>query len=395
MNYSNASPATIQTSFADYLEMLEPDVPTQLVAESCFTRIKELASHLPGFLAFSPFGFECPLGEDEAEADFLFSLQACNSGHLLLAGEMKEHDFDKSLFKIPQWSRARRFGELWANPPDPLFSGIDNVWMEFDLASAPITQDAYAPSFFCAPFKSLSDIQIDHLGVDEALNVLATVFLKLNDSYPPAACLQQWKHCLEILPNIRSLYEVGFMIARPDSNTLRLCIVFTKWHTLKVLLHGLGWSGDFRNLDSFFKRLNTFFDHFTLHIDLGKTIGGKIGIECMFPYLGWPVGEQRWSSFLDLLTGEGLCRTIKRNALRQYPGYRATNMHACPIPLKNIAYRQFPLYRSFFVRIIYHIKLVLDASGEWQAKAYIGINHYWKSLAGVKERDNGPWGIIC
>lgn len=394
MNDANGSQRSIQTSFADYLKMLEPDVSTRLVSESCFSRIKDLASHLPGCLAFSPFGFECPLGADDAEADFLFSLQKYNLGPAVLAGQQKENDFDTSLFQIPQWRQVRGFGELWANPTEPLYSGIDDVWMEFDIASVPGTQNAHAPSLFLAPFVALSDSFIEKLSANEALNFLGTIFMKLNGRYPPAACLKNWKFSLENLPNIRNLFQVGFMIARPDSSMLRTCVAFNNMDNLKVLLDLLKWPGDFRNLDLFSRKLNTFFDSFALHLDLGETVSGKIGIECQFRYHQGSAHGPRWLPFLDVLTEMGLCQMDKRNALIQYPGYRETNMHACPIPLKNMACRHFPLYRSFFVRINYHIKLVLDLSGEWKAKAYLGINHLWKGLMDVTERNNGPWGII-
>lgn len=394
MNEMKASTSAIQTSFWDYLEMLKPDVPAHLVSKSSFPRIRNLVTRLPGCLAFTPFGFECPLGDDAAEADFLFTLLKINSGPAILSGQQKGHNFDTSLLRIPQWRRVRRFGELWADPREPSFAGIDDVWMEFDIASVSAAHDVNAPSIFFGPFWSFRKPGLILPGADEAAQFLVTAFVHLNDRWPAEASIRNWKHCLEILPCMGILFQVGFMIARPDSNMLRMVVAVDDANTLKTFLNGVGWPGDFRNLEPVLENLSSFGLSFSLNLDVGETISGKIGIECRFPRRLAPTQEPRWFTFLDYLTGEGLCRPEKRNALLQYSGCIETDMHACPIPLRKMASRHFPLYRSFFVRIISHVKLVLDVSGEWKAKAYLGIKHFWKGLMGVNERANGPWGII-
>jgi hypothetical protein len=53
------------------------------------------------------------------------------------------------------------------------------------------------------------------------------------------------------------------------------------------------------------------------------------------------------------------------------------------------------LYRSFFVRSIYHVKLAYDGSARWEAKVYLGVDHLWKGLSGEPERGRGRWGIIA
>jgi len=369
--------ACIRAPFSDYINMLKPDVPRQLVSESSFSNIEMLASLVPGCLAFSTFGFECPLGVDGAEADFLFSLRKDNSGPAILSGRMPQHDFDPSLLAIPQWSQVRRFGTLWDSPPSPIFDGMDDVWMEFEVASAHAAQNVRAPSIFFRPCRSASKTHA--WNPEDALEQIATVFAQLKGRRPPDACTRNWMRCLERLPRLTALFQVGIMIARSDSNTLRMCILTEGPESLRTLLRDIGWSGDFGGLDPMLHRLEPLFDRLSLHMDLGEEISGKIGIECQFPERKSPAREPRWRPFLDFLTGEGLCRAAKRDALIQYPGYRETELATCPAPLQRVAYRHFPLYRSFFVRSIYHIKLVMEPPGKWSAKAYLGVNHLWKA----------------
>lgn len=388
---SNPADTSFQVSFADYLELLQSDLPVQLVSESSFMRIRDLASRLPGFLAFSSFGFECPLGTAQGDADFLFSLQKKNAGPALLAGQLEGRDFDGSLLAIPQWQQVRRFGMWWAEPPSPLVAGIDDVWMEFDIATASALQNVKAPSLFFAPFLSLQSSPGSAQDDRETwLLLLTTAFRKLNERSPSDVCIDNWRRCLDILPGATNLFQVGMMIARPGSEMLRTCISVENRHVLRNVLNKMEWPGNYRNLDPMLEKISTLFDGFNLHLDLGETTSGKIGIECMFPCRKGPQQEPRWFPFLDLLEAEGLCRPDKRDALLSYPGYRETDLQACPAPLKAVACRHFPLYRSFFVRTVYHIKLVLDSSGTWTAKAYLGVNHFWKGIMEGKE----PAGLI-
>ena len=124
----------IVSPFSHYLDLLKHDLPDELISDVSFSKIRKMASQVPGALAFSAFGFECRMGDREPAADFLFSLLKNNSGPEILSGELPENDFDTVLFSIPQWKQVRCFGEQWANPPDPLYAGIDDVWLEFDVS---------------------------------------------------------------------------------------------------------------------------------------------------------------------------------------------------------------------------------------------------------------------
>jgi hypothetical protein len=383
----------IVSPFSHYLDLLKHDLPDELISDVSFSNIRKMASQVPGALAFSAFGFECRMGDREPAADFLFSLQKNNSGPEILSGKLPESDFDTDLFSIPQWRQVRCFGEQWADPPEPLYAGIDDVWLEFDV-SDPSGQAGKAPSLFFAPFHATRDLHGKDPDPNEGLRLLETVFFWLKGRAPGVSATRGWKKCLEILPRVPDLFQVGLMIARSDSDTLRMCIQAPDGVAVKRILSRLGWPGNYSTLDDILKKIAPFFDRLCLHVDVGADISGKIGIECKFPHRRDSSREPLWYPFLDFLLETGLCLPAKRSGLLAYPGYRSTNMDMCPPPLARMADHLYPLYKSFFVRTLYHVKLVFRENGELEAKAYLGINHLWKGLVDDSELERGRWGII-
>ena len=166
----------IVSPFSHYLDLLKPDLPDELISDASFSKIRKVASQVPGALAFSAFGFECRLGAREPAADFLCSLQKNNSGPEILSGKLPENDFDTFLFSIPQWKQVRCFGEQWADPPDPLYAGIDDVWLEFDVSDSS-EQGVKAPSLFFSPFYTKGNLYGNVPDPDEGLRLLEKVFL--------------------------------------------------------------------------------------------------------------------------------------------------------------------------------------------------------------------------
>ena len=386
------------TPLSRYLDLLKADIIGGLVSVKSFSKIEKIAAGIPGALVFSPFGFECPLGVEEGVADFLFSLTKDNSGPEILAGELPEHDFNGSFFQVPHlnrvWHRVRRFGKRWADPRAHLYHSIDNVWLELDIASG--TQEGMAaPSLFFAPFAAENRFQGTLSTPKEGLRPLEAVFFCLKGRAPKDSIRRNWEKCLGMLSRLTNLFQVGYMIARSDSDTLRMCITVPDGTTLKRYLAHVNWPGDFGRLDFVLQKISPLFPTLYLHVDVGTEVSGKIGIECKFPYHRGPSREPRWHPFLDFLLKAGCCVPEKKKALLAYPGYGKTPENGCPRALAEMAERRHPLYRSYFVRTIYHVKLVLTETGNLEAKAYMGVNHLWKGVRPEEsKRGRGPWGII-
>lgn len=382
----------VENPISEYLDFLRPTIPQELISDVSYSHIRDLASLVPGALAFSAFGFECRLGDREPAADFLFSLQKDNSGPKILSGKLPENDFDASLFSIPQWNQVRYFGKQWADPPSPLYGGIDDVWLEFDI-SAPGGRGADIPSLFFSPFINYHHYNQGALSVEKELRLLENIFFWIKGRSASALAIQNWRKCLETLPSLKQLFQVGLMLSRSDSDRLRMCIALDHG-TFKRYLSHIHWPGDFEKLDPVLEKLSTLFERLYLHIDVGSAISGKIGIECKFPKRKGPSREPRWYPFLDYLVEKGLCLPSKRDGLLAFPGYRKTDINVCPGPLQELARRLTSSHSSFFVRTLYHVKLVYMETETWEAKGYFGINHLWKGLWGDNETGRGKWGII-
>lgn len=382
----------VKCPISQYLDFLRPTIPKELISDESYSHIGNMASLVPGALAFSAFGFECCLGDRESAADFLFSLQKDNSGPEILSGKLPENDFDASLFSIIQWNQVRYFGKQWADPPSSLYGGIDDVWLEFDI-STPGARGAKVPSLFFSPFIEYHQHNQGALSVEKGLRLLENIFRWVKGKSPGPSAIQNWRKCLEMLPSLKQLFQVGLMLSRSGSHSLRLCMALDH-ETFKRYLSNIHWPGDLEKLDSVLKKLSTLFESLYLHVDVGSAISGKIGIECKFPKRKGPSREPRWYPFLDNLVEKGLCLPSKRDGLLAFPGYRKTDINACPRPLQELAHRLTLSHSSFFVRTIYHVKLVYRETETWEAKGYFGINHLWKGLWGDNETGCGKWGII-
>ncbi len=379
--------------FSNYLDLIRPDIPESLISTAAFSQIQEFASRLPGLLAFSTFGFECRLGNRDAEADFLFSLHKNNSGPQILSGNLPKHDFDASVFEIPQWRQVRHFGRQWLYPPSPLFSGIDDVWLEFDLCKSP-AHGSHAPSLFMAPFIDFSPRDQEALDLTDGLNIIQTIFEWLTGQKPDRRALSNWQKCLEILPSLRLLFQMGFMLARPQVDKLRMCIIAKDHQIARQYLRHIQWPGNICSVMPMLEQLSALFDVLYLHIDAGESISAKLGIECKFPKRKGPAREPRWFPFLDFLVDQGLCLAEKREGLLAFPGYRVTDRHTCLQPLRERIEKLQWSHTSFFVRTLYHIKLVYHVDQSWEAKGYLGIDHLWKDFLGNGKSGQNPYDII-
>jgi hypothetical protein len=121
----------------------------------------------------------------------------------------------------------------------------------------------------------------------------------------------------------------------------------------------------------------------SLNIDVGETIGPKIGLECFFDGNRQPKREPRWGTFLDSLVRSGLCRAGKREALLKYPGYvdeKATDV-TWPAALRRASRLLGGRSLSTFVRSLHHVKIVYRLGEPLEAKAYLSGNHHWHTPA--------------
>ncbi len=381
------------TSLAQYLELIRPHISEDLISEKSYADIRRIALHIPGALAFSTFGFECRLGVPAADADFLFSLHSDNSGPEILAGKLPGNDFPPEFFNYPVWSRIRDFGRLWADPPSPHYENLDDVWLEFDIDTFP---KALIPSLFFGP---LDRFEKDGPGLnpfkaEDLLTLIESVYAHTRGRSPGPAMVSKCQSCIKNLGRLKSLFQVGIMLGRPGADGIRMCVSVPSGKAVTGYLNAVGWPGDVDKLQPMLEKLSPWFDSLALHLDVSDELSPGIGIECKFLKRRGPDREPLWHDFLDFLVESGLCLPRKRDALLAFPGYCPTDLDACPPSLKRLADRLEMFYRSFFVRTIYHVKLVYNEKSEWEAKGYLGVNHIWKGIRGDYDKGRGRWGIV-
>jgi hypothetical protein len=366
--YANEAPL----SLAEYLQPLTPYLPAELISPAAFSQIQSIARTLPGTLAYSLLGFECRLGEDAPVADFLLSARAAVGGREALAGLGTG---DGPALPLPDhavWQQVRAFAMAWADPRSPLYEGIDNIWLEFDV---PETGTATpVPSVFvgfqtttspepCAPASepaALPDVILTQLALQPLLGRAI-----------PALVVQQLVRCFTALPPGARVAFVGAMLAR-HAPALRLIINGMSLAQIAEYLPRVGWPGSIDDLLASSGALAAQADYIWLNIDVGEKVYPKVGLECYYRRQQ-PQDEPRWGIFLDHLVAGGFCTAAKCAGLLRYPGisYTMADAESWPTSLRLAAQILGPAGITRHVRGIHHIKLVYQPDCPLEAKGYL------------------------
>ena len=170
---------TVDNSLAGSLKLLKPTI-SHLIAPECWHKIESIAAVLPGAIT-SFFGFECRMGIEEAHADFLICADAGQLGRKVLADDEYSAALPSALYDCSVWQQINNFSLQWNNPDSPLYEGVNNIWLEFDidesLASIPVPSCFFGPQ----PIYSNSDARWT---IDRALKLLQ------NKAVPQATATQ-------------------------------------------------------------------------------------------------------------------------------------------------------------------------------------------------------------
>jgi hypothetical protein len=355
-------------SFEEYLPPVAAGVSPYLISPSAFSDMSSVARVLPSTLAYNTFGFECRLGEELPRADFLV-LATSSCGRDSLAGLHATSKLPARLMGDPVWRRVRDFAARWADPSSPLYDAVDNVWLEFDINGS--VPDVPIPSVF---FGLVTNVRA-YASAESAIQLLS------EDETPPRM-LEMLSSCFRALSPEEQVFQVGLMLSR-GAGAVRLCIRLRSVERIVEYLAGVGWPGDETGLRGILDPLSRSVDRVLLDIDVGESVGAKIGLECYFDGNRQPGREPRWGAFLDSLVRQGLCTADKREALLAYAGYVDQNAHDVPWPAAILRTSQLLDGRSLstFVRSLHHVKVVYRPGEPLEAKAYLAGNHHWHTSA--------------
>jgi hypothetical protein len=356
---------------SDYINVLGPYLPKTLISSENLEHIQTIARLLPGGLTRF-FGFECRLGVETAQSDFLLSVSNINHERDILRGNYPGFELPATFWTEPIWCQTRDFCVNWADPATVLHEKAENVWLEFDVNGQP--PPVPTPSLFLGT----KEIQAVHHNDFEPYSWLSKSALYfLTGSYLPEPVEHQLWEAIRLLPAGASIFQIGAMVARQPV-FVRICIRI-KPDQIIPYLKRIGWPGDVGQFEMLLNELVNLVDHVDLDIDISDRIGPKIGLESSFDYRRGPKTQPRWYDFLDYLCNKGLCLPQKRQGLIDYPGFAHEKSHEkiWPEPLIIASAWMAHNYLSLIRWGLYHVKVVYQADQPVEAKAYLHVNHLW------------------
>ncbi|MEM6321608.1 MAG: hypothetical protein AAF960_28370 [Bacteroidota bacterium] len=361
--------------------IVSPYVPAGIVDDSQFGQIIDRLEGLPEKLT-SFFGFECPLHTNQPVADFLLCVFADEYGRDILSGKTGTDNIPADWLSDEVWRKVHRFAQAWNTPTNELFYKADNIWLEFDIIDQE-GQKIPQPSFFFAPYHQQEKKFLK--GAESQAIVRQGLQLVRGKSYSAATSNNidlLYKH----LPKEAYVFQVGSMLARKE-DTYRICIRDITIESIPVFLTQVGWIGDMDALKTTLQILGSLVDRIDLDLDVGTTIGSKIGLECY--QLSHRTYTNRWEQFLVFLEKQKLCVPAKRKSLLAYRGVIHPGMVGLqnwPSHLQQLLGLFQGKYYSLFVKNIHHVKVNFEHYRLTKAKAYLGVRHIWQSVAKLNSK---------
>lgn len=350
-------------SLGDYFPPLERRLSRALISERQLIRIRDYANQVPGQVS-AFFGFECHLGIGEASADLLFCSTQLEGHSKVLAGQHKKVALPDAFFELPAWRKVQEFCVKWEDPASSIHQKLFNIWLEFDIAKS---EPPYSPSIFFGtqPPESLTSRDEGHLVILEALEQLVPEALEGTRAMTLNSVL---KH----LPDSAYIFQVGAMLAR-NVPAIRICLRDLPPVDIVPTLSNMGWNGSSVELEELVRELAPISDRIDVDLDVGETIGTKIGLECSF---GKDESSfRRMGTFTNYMVDKELTNREKAQALMDFNGL----VHQDSAPdkwsphLLNMAAISGPGVANHISCWLHHVKLVFEADTPLSAKAYLAV----------------------
>lgn len=353
---------------SDYLTLLRPEIPPQLISSECWQHVDTVAQKLPCALT-SFWGFECPLGTKSADADFLICATAENGGRQVLAGNQRTTPLT-DVWSYPIWQQIGHFSQEWSTDSS-LYSQVHNVWLEFDVSS--LSNSIASPSFFFAlyPIHADSNHTTSSAHSHQWVTQIALKLLLNREISRPIQ--HQIFKCFDTLPPEAYVFQIGVMLSR-NTDVIRICIRDIAPEHILDYLTQLSWPGSLEELRFLLAQLSGLVDRIDLDLDVGETIAPKLGLECYLEQQ--PLVEPRWAEFLDHLVASNLCVSSKRDDLLAYPGHvRQSHRPDLWSPqLKQFSNLLGSRYEMVLMKGLHHIKIVYQPEMPLSAKAYLAAS---------------------
>lgn len=331
----------------NYLNVVVPHLPEELVSASALSNIRALSQVLP---PFSLAGFESRLGTAQPIVD------------LLVRFPRLQLPIPQSFLSHSAWRSLHTLCEEWVQPTTELYDQLQHIWLEFDLDKSPASVPI--PCLFLSFSETVR-------GARSLVN-LAHHLPEHTVSPSMAVNLTQ---CAHALPSNARIEHLGAMLSRPNQ-AIRVVVSGIRLQQIPGYLTSIGWQDSTDRLPALISDLSERVDSVAiLDLDVGEQIYPKIGIECFTRQPSQPMQRQQ---FLDYLVKQGLCTSEKQAAIAQWSGFSqhtpqdnaAPNLMWGDLFLRSRAY-------SIFWRSVSHIKLSYHPHHPLEAKAYLAFGHNW------------------
>jgi len=334
-----------------------------LIDDAAARRARTVAAALPAMIGRA-LCLECRLGPDGPHAVDLSVHVDRDGGAELAPCALAPCDGARA------WERVRTLCRAWAAPGTLAHQLVDHLWLEFDLPPHPL-RGAHAgwarpdclddelriptPSVFLALDRD--SVASGRATAGPVLRMLAP----LRGAPASAAVRHAVDHALAALPVGVALEAVAVMLAR-DATRVRLCPARLSAAEWPRWLRRLGAERLAAGLAAAVDGVLSAADPIALgHVDVGADgIAERVGVEITLDRASQRRGVLREQGLLDRLVARGWCTPVHRDALLHWPGASTAQL-------------PHRLWRSIVARHVNDVKLVIDAAGACEAKAYLVI----------------------
>ncbi|HIK08995.1 MAG TPA: hypothetical protein IGS52_01800 [Oscillatoriaceae cyanobacterium M33_DOE_052] len=352
-----ALPQVVLMSYylVDYLRVITPYLGTALVSPTALARVTRACQILePTWDAL----LECDLGLDAWGVDLAVHLPD------------KPLDLPAKMTRVLAWQRLQRLCRE-RNQVKTQFGTDTSIWLEFswqgENEAIPIPR-----AYLSWPEEE------PHLSHHEAAvncDLTATLMGQICGHPMPGKMQKHLRQCLEALPVGGCILYQGFVAS--SGGQLRLNVSGIPLLGVGEYLREINWPGRSDRVEALTRELAGKVQRLALELELGPTLGAKLGIECFVR----PKSDSRfsWLPLLNYLVENRLCTSAKCSELLRWPGFSTSIDSAAPWPNNLALVSEFLAGRAegAMFRDIDRIKLTLHADQSLDAKAYLWFAPDW------------------
>ena len=372
---------------ADYLRVINPYFPPELVSEASLLQLDRFANLLqPSWGSW----LECGLGAGIQPASFAVHLPD------------KAAQIDSQLLSSQEWQCIQKLCLARERGISALGQGIESIWLNFDLDRH---QDIPIPNgiFLGAIESDELDLGELHFGVERAANccwLAQKAIEQLYDREIPGGVQENLFASLQALPTGAQVLYLGLMMAsqqqlnpqqvRPQQvSSQQVSSQEIKQQKIRIDVSGIpsldisqysnnsGWLGSVVDWEAIALQLQGLVDRVVLNIEFGSENLGKVSLEC---YLDRHLDDSaQWQPLLNYLVESQLCTPEKCKALLSWPGlcYESSTQEAWPPNLALISKFLGGRASSVMAREILYIRLAWESETPVEAKAGLWFGPDW------------------